>query len=94
MFRGRYTARKADGAPMWYERGDTVAYAGKFYDCSARTSRSPLEDLESWRFTGNCTDLQSATPPPDPVEGQGWVDDQGRRYEWVWDGDSYQWVQT
>jgi hypothetical protein len=94
MFKGPFKFINSVGKPYTYSIGDVVYYQGKFWECLKPTESSPLQDSNSWKFTGNTQNTITENPPVNPFVGQVWTSTNGVSYVWYEDVDGYQWVET
>ena len=94
MFRGNYKFKTANGAPVYYDKGDIIINQGKVYECTLKTNQSPRQSPSKWNITGLTEPYQGENPPVNPIENQLWVSSSGITYIWFKDSNGFQWIQT
>lgn len=92
MFRGQFKFNSSQGNKYTYTKGDVVIYEGKLYQSKATTKKSPLQYPSNWTFLNVGEPYRGTYPPANAKENQIWINDDGNKYIYFYDGDTYQWI--
>lgn len=93
MYRGIFKYKNTSGVPITYNTNDVILYQGRQYVCLESTQQSPLQNPDSWEYTGMSETYFSDNPPVNPKENQIWLGSSGRSYIWLKDANGFQWVE-
>jgi len=93
MYRGIFQFKNTSGVPVTYNVNDFVLFQGRQYMCLETTQQSPLQNPDTWKYTGINEPYTNANPPVNPKENQTWISTDGKSYIWLKDPNGFQWVE-
>jgi hypothetical protein len=94
VFRGEFRATSGTGQPFSYARGDVVIFEGKAFIASQAISGLSPDLSSNWIPWGSSRVSFRSTKPKDAYVGDEWINAvTGKKYCYIDDGDTKQWVE-